>query len=181
MLSGWCDGSLDDAELERLDELLRTDPGFRDLYVKYMDQHAVLAATLLPIGDVRLMVQCPGPAGDEPTGGGEAVRAGSGAVSRDRRVGRPSRVPRAWRRWVAVAVALLLAGMIARHWPTGRPGAAIVAGPPLAGDPPRLGLARRIRRRDPARRRRVGAGGMARGHRKGTCWRPVVSSSARVG
>ena len=142
LLSGWCDGSLDDAELERLDELLRTDPGFRDLYVKYMDQHAVLAATLLQIGDVRLMVQCPGPAGDEPTGGAEAVRARSGAVSRDRRVGRPSRVPRAWRRWVAVAVALLLAGMIARHWPTGRPGAAIVAGPPLAGDPPRLGLAR---------------------------------------
>jgi hypothetical protein len=50
LLSGWCDASLDDAELERLDELVRTDPGFRDLYVKYMDQHAVLAATLLQIG-----------------------------------------------------------------------------------------------------------------------------------
>src|SRR5262249_40273615 len=40
LLSGWCDGSLGDAELERLDQLLRTDPGFRDLYLKYMDQHA---------------------------------------------------------------------------------------------------------------------------------------------
>ena len=44
-------------------------PGFRDLYLKYMDQHAILAATLLPIRDVQLMVQCPGPTGDEPTGG----------------------------------------------------------------------------------------------------------------
>ncbi len=142
LLSGWCDGSLDDAEVERLDELLRTDPGFRDLYVKYMDQHAVLAGSLLRIGDVRLMVHRPGPAGDEPTGGGEAVRGGSGSVSRDRRAGRPSRVPRAWRRWVAVAVALLTAGLIARHWPTGRPGESIVARPPLAVEPPRPGLAR---------------------------------------
>ncbi len=141
LLSGWCDGSLDDAALERLDELLRTDPEFRDLYLKYMDQHAILAATLLQIGDVRLMVQGPGSAGDEPTGDGAAVRAGSGAVSRDRRARRPSRVPRAWRRWVAVAVGFLLVGLIARQWPTGRPAAAIVAVSPLAGDPPRLGLA----------------------------------------
>jgi hypothetical protein len=43
-----------------------------------------------------------------------------------------------------VAAALLLAGLIARNGPAGRPGAAIVAAPstPLAGDPPRLGLAR---------------------------------------
>jgi hypothetical protein len=142
LLSGWCDGSLDDAELERLDELLRADPGFRELYVKYMDQHAVLTASLLQIGDVRLMVQCPGPTGEEPTGGAEAVRAASGAVSRDRRARQPSRRPRAWRRWIAVAVALLLTGLIARNWPTGRPGAAIVASPSLAGDPPRLALAR---------------------------------------
>jgi hypothetical protein len=144
LLSGWCDGSLDDAGLERLDELLRTDPSFRDLYVKYMDQHAVLAATLLRIGDDQLMVQCPEPAEDDPPGAGESVRAGSEAVSRDRRAGRPSRLPRAWRRWAAVAVAvvLLLAGMIARQWPAGRPGAPIVAGPSLADDPPRLGLAR---------------------------------------
>src|SRR5262249_29097803 len=52
------------------------------------------------------------------------------------------RAPRAWRRWVLVAAALVLAGMIARQWPTGRPGGPIVAGPPTAGDPPRLGLAR---------------------------------------
>ena len=142
LLSGWCDGSLDDAELERLDELLRIDPEFRDLYLKYIDQHAVLAATLLQIGDVRLMVQCPGPAGDESTGGAGAIRARSRAGSRDRRVGRPFRAPRAWRRWVAVAMALLLVGMIARHSPTGHPGAAIVGGPPLACAPPTLGLAR---------------------------------------
>ena len=123
LLSGWCDGSLDDAELERLDELLRTDPGFRDFYVKYMDQHAVLAAAVLPIGDVRLMVQCPGPAEDEPTGDAEAVRAGSGQI-RDRRDRATSRVPRAWRRWVALAAVLLLAGMIAsrgRRVAPGRP------------------------------------------------------------
>jgi hypothetical protein len=142
LLSSWCDGSLDDAELERLDQLLRTDADFRDLYLKYMDQHAVLAATLLRIGDVRLMVQCPDPRGDEPAGGREADRAGSATASKDRRAGRPSRAPRAWRRWVAVAVALLLAGMIARQWKTGRPGATSVAMAPLAGDPPRLGLAR---------------------------------------
>jgi Concanavalin A-like lectin/glucanases superfamily len=141
--SGWCGGSLDDAELEQLDELVRTDPEFRDFYLRYMDQHAVLAAAVLPIGDVRLMVQCPVPSGDEPTGGGDAVRARSGARSRDRRVGRPSRVPRAWRRWVAVAAVLLVvAGTIARYWPTARPGAGIVAGPTPAGDPPRLGLPR---------------------------------------
>src|SRR5262249_54384261 len=129
LLSGWCDGSLDDAGLERLDELLRTDPGFRDLYLKYMDQHAILAASVLPIGDVRLMVQCPGPAGDEPAGNGQAVWARSGAGSRDRRVGRPARAHRAWRRWLAVAAAvvLLLAGVSARHWATSRHGAAIVA------------------------------------------------------
>jgi hypothetical protein len=142
LLSGWCDGSLSDAELEQLDEWLRTDPGFREFYLKYMDQHAVLAAAVLPLGDVRLMVQCPVPAGDEPTGGVDAVRDRSGAQYRDRRDGRPSRLPRAWRGWVAVAVTVLLAGMIARQWPADRPGAALVAGPPLAGDPPRLGLAR---------------------------------------
>jgi hypothetical protein len=143
LLSGWCDGSLNDGELEQLDESLRTDPGFRDFYLKYMDQHAILAAAVLPIRDVRLMVQCPGPVGDEPAGV-DAVRARSGAEARDRRVGRSSRVPRAWRRWVALAVAaaLLLAGMIAWQRPTGRTGAAIVAGLPPVGEPPRLGLAR---------------------------------------
>ena len=138
MLSGWCDGSLDDAELEGLDELLRTDPGFRDLYVKYMDQHAVLATTLLPIADVRLMVQCPGPAEDEPTGDAEAVRAGSGAAARGRRAGRPSRAPCAWRPWVAAAVAVLLVGLVVRHWSTGRSRAVVGGGPPLASEPPRL-------------------------------------------
>ena len=67
LLSGWCDGALTDAEIHRLDELVRTDAGFRDYYLKYMDQHAVLAAAVLPIGDVREMVQCPGAACDEPT------------------------------------------------------------------------------------------------------------------
>ena len=28
LLSGWCDGSLDDAEMEQLDELLAPTPGF---------------------------------------------------------------------------------------------------------------------------------------------------------
>jgi hypothetical protein len=141
LLSGWCDGSIDDSELERLDTLLRTDPDFRDFYLKYMDQHAILA-TMLPIAEVRLMVDGPGPACDDPTEGVDAVRARSRADSRDRRFGRPSRAPRAWRWWGAVAVALLLAGMIARHWPAVRPGVAMVTGPPPAGDPPRLGLSR---------------------------------------
>jgi hypothetical protein len=144
LLSGWCDGSLNDAEMERLDELLRTDPSFRDLYLKYMDQHAILAAAVLPIGDVRLMVQCPAPAGAGPTDRLDAVVAGVGAESGARRARRPFRGPRAWRRSVAIAVgiALLLGVMIARQGQTGRPGAAIVAGPPPAGDPPRLGLSR---------------------------------------
>jgi hypothetical protein len=141
LLSGWCDGSLDDAELKRLDELLLTDAEFRDLYVKYMDQHAVLAATLLPIGNLQLMVRCPGPAGGEPADG-DADRAGSIAGFGNRRVGQPSRLPRAWRRWVSVAVVLLLASLVARHGPMGRPGAPIVDKSSLSGDPPSLGLAR---------------------------------------
>jgi hypothetical protein len=141
LLSGWCDGSLADVELRRLDELLLTNPEFRELYLKYMDQHAVLAATLLPIRDVKLMVRCPEPVEDEPTGV-ETVRAVSDAGLRDRRVGRPSRVPHAWRRWIAVAAALMIAFLIARQWPTRRPGAALVAEPSLAGDPPSLGLER---------------------------------------
>ena len=40
LLSGWCDGSLEDAGLERLDALLRSDPEFRDFYLKSMDQRA---------------------------------------------------------------------------------------------------------------------------------------------
>jgi hypothetical protein len=140
LLSGWCDGSLDEAELERLDALVRADPEFRDVYVKFMDQHAVLAAAVLPIGDVRLMFGGPGPDADEPSG--EAVRSDSGARSPDRWVGRRPRVPRAWRGWVAVAMALVLAGAIAWQWPEGRRRAAAIPGPAQAGDPPRLGLAR---------------------------------------
>jgi hypothetical protein len=142
LLSGWCDGALTDGEFHRLDELVRTDLEFRDFYLKYMDHHAALATAVLPIGDVRLMVQCPGAARDEASGRDDAVRAGSGSGFRDERSRRFSRVPRAWRRWIVVAAALVLAGMIARQWPTDRSGPAIVASPPTAGDPPRLGLSR---------------------------------------
>jgi hypothetical protein len=142
LLSGWCDGALTDAEIHRLDELVRTDTDFRDFYLKYMDQHAVLAAAVLPIGDVGLMVKWPGETCDGPSGCGDAVPAGSGSGLRDQRAGRFPRAPRAWRRWIVVAAALVLASVIARQWPTGRPGPAIVAGPTTAGDPPRLGLAR---------------------------------------
>jgi Concanavalin A-like lectin/glucanases superfamily len=142
VLSGWCDGALTDTEIHRLDELVRTDPGFRDFFLKYMDQHAVLAAAVLPIGDVRLMVPCPGAACDELSGRDDAVRSGSGLGFRDQRATRFSRVPRAWRRWVVGAAALVVAALIARQWPTGRSGPASIAGPPTAGDPPRLGLAR---------------------------------------
>jgi hypothetical protein len=142
LLSAWCDGAVTDAEIDRLDELVRTDPEFRDFYLKYMDQHAVLAAAVLPIGDVRLMVQCPKAACDEPSGRVDAVPAGSGSGFRDQRAGRLPRAPRAWRRWIVVAAALVLAGMIALQWPTGRPGPAKVDGPPTSGDPPRLVLAR---------------------------------------
>ena len=160
LLSGWCDGAVTDADIYRLDELVRTDPGFRDFYLKYMDQHAVLAAAVLPIGDVRLMVQCPTAACDEQSGRVDAVRAGSRSGFRDQRAGR---IPRAWRRWIVVAAAaLVLAGMIALEWPPGRPGPAIVEGPSTVGDPSPQTLrgwgSPRIRRRGPARRRRVGAG-----------------------
>ena len=140
LLSGWCDGALTDVEINRLDELVRTDPGFRDFYLKYMDQHAALATAVLPIGDVRLTVQCPEAACDEPNGRGHTVRAGSGF--QDQRARQFSRVPGPSRRWVVVAAALVLGGTIARQWPTGRSGPASVVGPPTAGDPPRLGLAR---------------------------------------
>jgi hypothetical protein len=144
LLSGWCDGSLDDADVERLDGLLRSDPDFRDFYLKYMDQNAVLAAAVVPIGDIRLMVQGPGLDGDEATDGVPAVRARPGAGSRGRRGERGARAPRAWRWWAAVATVLLLAGTVARHEQARRPQPAAVPAPPLgmAGDPPQLGLAR---------------------------------------
>jgi hypothetical protein len=142
LVSGWCDGALTDAEIDRLDELLRTAPDFRDFYLKYMDQHAVLAAAVLPIGDVRLMVQCPGGDCDEPSWQGDTVRAESRSGFWNQRASVFPRVSRAWRRWVVVAAAFVLAGMIARQWPTGRPRPATVADRPAAGDPPRLGLAR---------------------------------------
>jgi Concanavalin A-like lectin/glucanases superfamily/FecR protein len=142
LLSGWCDGALSDAEIHRLDELVRTDPEFRDFYVKYMDQHAVLASAVMPIGDVRLMVQCPAAACDEPNARGDVVRAESGWGLRDQRTGRLPRVSRAWRRWAVVAAALVLAGLFAWSAPLGRPRPAIVASPAVTGDPPSLALAR---------------------------------------
>ncbi len=94
LLSGWCDGALTDAEIERLDELVRTDPEFRDFYLEYVDQHAVLAASVLPIEDVRLMVHCPGAACDEPSGRGDAVGARTESGFRNQRRAIPTRVPR---------------------------------------------------------------------------------------
>jgi hypothetical protein len=142
LLSGWCDGALSEAEIHRLDTLVRTDPEFRDFYVKFMDQHAVLAAAVLPVGDVRLMLQCPGAACDEPSKKRDAVQAKSGSAFRVHRARRLPRVPRAWRRWAIAAAALLLAGLFAWSWPIGRPRPAIVTGPAVAGDPPSLALAR---------------------------------------
>jgi hypothetical protein len=145
LLSGWCEAALTEAEIHRLDALVRTDPEFRDFYLKYMDQHAVLAATMLPISDVRLMVQCPGADCDEPGGRGDVVRAESGSGFRDPRAGRLPRVPRAWSRLAIVAAALVLAGLLAWSGLMARPGAAIVAGPAVAavqGGPPSLALAR---------------------------------------
>jgi hypothetical protein len=51
LLSAWCDGSIRDAQLEQLDELLRTDPEFRKFYLAYMDLHAVLASDVLPLDE----------------------------------------------------------------------------------------------------------------------------------
>jgi hypothetical protein len=134
LLSGWCDGSLTDAEIDRLDALVRTDDDFRNFYLKYMDQHAVLAAAVLPIEDVRLMVQCPGAACDEPSGWGDAEGAECGSGFKDQRAGRLPRVPRAWRRWTIVAASVVLAGLFAWSWPMSRPRMSIVPGPRMAGD-----------------------------------------------
>ncbi len=48
LLSAWCDGSISEAQVERLNELLRIDPEFRKFFIDYTDQHAVLAANVLP-------------------------------------------------------------------------------------------------------------------------------------
>jgi hypothetical protein len=141
LLSGWCDCSLDDTQLDQLDGLLRTDPEFRDLYVKYMDQHAVLAATLLPVRDVKLMVDCPQPAGNEAPRVA-VVRSGADPGIGNRPAGRLPRTPRAWKLWVILAAAVLLAGLVLWHRPRARPGAAVAAEPSLRGDPPSLALAR---------------------------------------
>jgi hypothetical protein len=124
LLSAWCDGSLSEAHLERLDGLLRSDPGFRDFYLEYMDQHAALAADALPIETPLLKAGRPGPAG-QGTGPWGAARF-------------PRLGLRSWRWWTAAAVALFLVGLALRSWPSGRRAVPAVAGPPPVGAPPRL-------------------------------------------
>jgi hypothetical protein len=139
LLSVWCDGSFSDGQLEQLDDLLRTDAEFRSFYLEYMDQHAVLAAGALPIGDFLLTDRRPRSVRHEPAGDGEATEAGFGDVVGTGLVGLSRRTQVSWR-WRAAA-ALLLVGLTvltARLWPTGRREAPVVAGPPPGGAPPRL-------------------------------------------
>jgi hypothetical protein len=65
LLSAWCDGTISDAQVEQLDGLLRIDPEFRKFFLAYLDQHALLAAEVLP------MEQPLRPLGDEPAAVGE--------------------------------------------------------------------------------------------------------------
>jgi hypothetical protein len=105
LLSAWCDGSISDAGLAELDELLRTDPEFRKQYLAYMDQHALLATELRPIAEPLL-------ASDQPP----AVEHAQWR-------------PLAWRLWawaaLALAASVLLAGLTVRFWPQRRGGAPI--------------------------------------------------------
>jgi hypothetical protein len=142
LLSGWCDGALSGAEIHRLDALLRTDAEFRDFYLKFMDQHAVLTAAMLPTSDVRLMVKCSEAACDQTSGRRDVVPAESRAAVRERRVGRLARVPRDWRQWAIVAAAVVIVGLFVWSRPAERLPTAIVGGHADAGDPPSLALAR---------------------------------------
>jgi hypothetical protein len=139
LLSAWCDGSISDTQLERLDELLRTDPEFRDFYLEYMDQHALLAADVLPIEGPLLTEQLLRSVGCGPVSGGWAAAAEPGDAARSGPPVRPGRAPRSWRWWAAAAAAVLLLGLGLRFWPAGRREALVVTAPP-SGAPP--GLAR---------------------------------------
>ncbi len=133
LLSAWCDGSLADTELERLDELLTTDPEFRNFYMDYMDQHAVLAADALLLRDPLRSDGRP-----EPIGGREDSPAGAVDVARSGRPHSTFGMPRSWRLWSAAAAAILLVGLSVRFWPASRPEAGVVAGPPAGGASSRL-------------------------------------------
>jgi hypothetical protein len=133
LLSGWCDGSLGDIELERLNELLINDPEFRRLYIDYMDQHAVLAADALLLRDPLQADWHP-----ELIVGRDDSPAGAGDVARRWRPGIRLGTPRSRRRWLVAAAALLLVGLGLRFWPASRPEAGNVAGPPVGGGSSRL-------------------------------------------
>jgi hypothetical protein len=132
LLSAWCDGSISDAQLEQLDLALRADPGFRKFYLAYMDQHAVLAAGLLAIGDPLLPVQHLGLV-DRLLGPGESGLA-KALADQDGRDSAPRRTRPVFSRrlWVAAAVvsaaaALLLIGLTAGLGLTGRRVAPVVS------------------------------------------------------
>jgi hypothetical protein len=47
LLSGWCEGTLSDSEVEQFDERMRASSDFQSIYVAYMDQHATLVTDLI--------------------------------------------------------------------------------------------------------------------------------------
>jgi hypothetical protein len=140
LLSGWCEGTLGDAEVERFDELLRSRPDFQRIYVAYVDQHAVLVTDLvrgespLLMTDFLRMLEK-----DSGWGEGQVGPSTGGLVRRLR--GWSGAASRSWRWWGALA-AVLLVGLTLRLWPRG-PKDKI----PLATPPP---LATRPARRVPA-------------------------------
>jgi hypothetical protein len=133
LLSAWCDGSLVDNELERLEELLSTDREFRSFYIDYMDQHAVLAADALLLRDPLQTDWRP-----EPIGGREDSAGGAVDAARRWRPGLTFGTPRSWRRWSVAVAALLLVGLGVRFWPASRPEVGVVDGPPAGGASSRL-------------------------------------------
>jgi hypothetical protein len=149
LLSTWCDGSISDAELEQLDEALRTDPEFRRFFLSYMDQHAVLTADLLAIGDPvltkeRLTLRL---VDHEPIPAAPATPAVADGEMRGNPPGRLDRAPHSWHWWIVPVLAfaaVLLIGLTVALWPKGRREAPTASGSPPRSAPPRLSPANDI-------------------------------------
>ena len=132
LFSSWCDGSLSEAQAERLDSLVRTDPVFRKLFLEYMDLHATLGVDVNPgPASSRVGPDLRSIEGERGKGAGRRIVGaayGSDAQSATFRL--PGHWARSWI-WRAAAAAVLLVGVAALLRSRDRQEAIVVSRPPL--------------------------------------------------